>query len=198
MNHMKTIERAVISVSDKTGVVPLAEALAWAGVEILASGGTYATLRNADVAVTEVSEVTEFPEIMDGRIKTLHPRIHGGILARRGIDEAAMSAHGIRPIDLVVVNLYPFEQTVARPDCTPELAIENIDIGGPTLLRSAAKNHAHVAVVVDPNDYGKVTELLPTAPDSQLRRNLALKAFRHTSAYDKAIATYLAALGDSP
>ena len=198
MNHMKTIERAVISVSDKTGVVPLAEALAWAGVEILASGGTYATLRNADVAVIEVSEVTEFPEIMDGRIKTLHPRIHGGILARRGTDEAAMSAHGIRPIDLVVVNLYPFEQTVAQPDCTPELAIENIDIGGPTLLRSAAKNHAHVAVVVDPNDYAEVTELLPTAPDSQLRRYLALKAFRHTSAYDHAIATYLAALGDTP
>lgn len=197
-SHMSAIERAVISVSDKTGIVPFAEALAWAGVEILASGGTYATLRDADVAVTEVSEVTEFPEIMDGRIKTLHPRIHGGILARRGIDEAAMSAHGIRPIDLVVVNLYPFEQTVARPDCTPELAIENIDIGGPTLLRSAAKNHAHVTVAVDPDDYAKVTKLLPAAPDPALRRNLALKAFRHTSAYDNAIATYLAALGDKP
>ena len=195
---MKAIQRAVISVSDKTDVVPLGRALVGAGVEILASGGTSAALREAGVAVVDVSEVTGFPEIMDGRIKTLHPRIHGGILARREIDGAAMAAHGIRPIDLVVVNLYPFEQTVARPDCTPELAIENIDIGGPTLLRSAAKNHAHVTVLVDPDDYHGVVELLPTAPDMELRRSLALKAFRHTSAYDHAIATYLAALEKSP
>lgn len=192
------IRRAVISVSDKTGVEVLGESLARAGVEILASGGTHAALHDAGVAVLEVSEVTEFPEIMDGRIKTLHPRVHGGILARREIDGAAMAQHGIRPIDLVVVNLYPFEQTVARPDCTPELAIENIDIGGPTLLRSAAKNHAYVTVLVDPGDYGQVMELLPAMPKPRQRRALALKAFRHTSDYDKAIATYLAALGKSP
>lgn len=192
------IQRAVISVSDKTGVEALGASLARAGVEILASGGTHRALRDAGVAVLEVSEVTEFPEIMDGRIKTLHPRIHGGILARREIDGAAMAQHGIRPIDLVVVNLYPFEQTVARPDCTPEIAIENIDIGGPTLLRSAAKNHAHVTVVVDPDDYGQVMERLPAMPAPPLRRALAWKAFRHTSAYDRAIATYLAALEQSP
>ncbi len=192
------IQRAVISVSDKTGVEALGASLAGAGVEILASGGTHAALRDAGVAVVEVSEVTEFPEIMGGRIKTLHPRIHGGILARREIDGAAMAQHGIRPIDLVVVNLYPFEQTVARPDCTPELAIENIDIGGPTLLRSAAKNHAHVTVLVDPDDYGQIMELLPAMPKPPLRRALARKAFRHTSAYDQAIATYLAALEVSP
>ena len=192
------IRRAVISVSDKTGIAALGESLARAGVEILASGGTHAALHAAGVTVLEVSEVTGFPEIMDGRIKTLHPRIHGGILARREIDDEVMAQHRIRPIDLVVVNLYPFEQTVARPDCTPELAIENIDIGGPTLLRSAAKNHAHVTVLVDPSDYGKVTQTLPTMPTPRLRRALARKAFRHTSAYDSAIATYLAALEKSP
>ena len=192
------IRRAVISVSDKTGIAALGESLARAGVEILASGGTHAALHAAGVTVLEVSEVTGFPEIMDGRIKTLHPRIHGGILARREIDDEVMAQHRIRPIDLVVVNLYPFEQTVARPDCTPELAIEKIDIGGPTLLRSAAKNHAHVTVLVDPSDYGKVTQTLPTMPTPRLRRALARKAFRHTSAYDSAIATYLAALEKSP
>jgi phosphoribosylaminoimidazolecarboxamide formyltransferase/IMP cyclohydrolase len=147
------VRRALISVSDKTGVVEFARALAGLGVEILSTGGTHKLLAASGVPVREVSDYTGFPEMMDGRVKTLHPRVHGGILGRRGEDDAVMAAHGIAPIDLVAVNLYPFEQTVARPDCDLPTAIENIDIGGPTMVRSAAKNHRHVGIVVDAGDY---------------------------------------------
>ncbi|MEM8768590.1 MAG: bifunctional phosphoribosylaminoimidazolecarboxamide formyltransferase/IMP cyclohydrolase, partial [Pseudomonadota bacterium] len=140
--------RALLSVSDKTGIVEFGRALAGHGVELLSTGGTYRALEEAGVAVREVSAHTGFPEMMDGRVKTLHPKIHGGILGRRGQDDGVMSEHEIAPIDLVVVNLYPFAETVARPDCTFELAIENIDIGGPAMVRSSAKNHQDVAVVV--------------------------------------------------
>ena len=147
------ITRALLSVSDKTGIVELAQALRDRGVALLSTGGTCRLLRERGIAVTEVSEHTGFPEMMDGRVKTLHPRIHAGILARRGQDEAALEAQGIVPIDLVVVNLYPFEQTVADPACSREQAVENIDIGGPTLLRAAAKNHRFVTVLVNSADY---------------------------------------------
>ncbi len=190
-----TIRRALISVSDKTGLAGFARALADVGVEILSTGGTARLLADEGVAVREVSEYTGFPEIMGGRVKTLHPKIHGGILARRGRDEAVMREYGIEPIDLVVVNLYPFEQTVARPDCTFAQALEQIDIGGPTLLRAAAKNHADVAVVVDPADYAVVLEEMRAnggalTPDT--RRRLAGTAFAHTARYDRAITDYLA------
>ncbi len=155
---MNKIKRALISVSDKTGIEEFARALQGMGVEILSTGGTARLLADAKVPVTEVSDYTGFPEMMDGRVKTLHPKIHGGILGRRGTDEAVMSENGIAAIDLVVVNLYPFEQTVAREDCDLALAIENIDIGGPTMLRAAAKNHADVTVVVDSADYARVLE----------------------------------------
>lgn len=186
------VKRALVSVSDKTGVVPFAHALADLGVEILSTGGTHRTLIAAGVAAVEVSSVTGFPEIMDGRVKTLHPMIHGGILARRHLDGATMATHGIVGIDLVAVNLYPFERTIAQPDCTLPQALENIDIGGPAMLRSAAKNHRDVLVVVDPSDYPAVTALLRaggTSVDERLR--MASKAFRHTAAYDAAIARYL-------
>src|SRR5579862_9459676 len=154
------IARALLSVSDKHGLADFARALAKHGIELLSTGGTAQALRNAGLEVQEVADYTGFPEIMDGRVKTLHPRIHGGLLGRRGTDDAVMSAHGIEPIDLLVVNLYPFAQTVTRPDCTLADAIENIDIGGPAMLRAAAKNHAAVAVAVDPQDYaGIVAEL---------------------------------------
>jgi len=143
------VRRALISVSDKTGVTEFAQALATRGVEILSTGGTCRMLREAGIAVTEVSDYTGFPEMMDGRVKTLHPKIHGGVLGRRGTDDFVMEEHGIAPIDMVVVNLYPFEATVARPDCSLEDAVENIDIGGPTMVRAAAKNHKDVAIVVD-------------------------------------------------
>src|SRR5688572_12230028 len=143
------IRRALLSVSDKTGIVDFARALQQRGVELLSTGGTYKLLVNEGIKATEIAEYTGFPEMMDGRVKTLHPKVHGGILARRGQDDAVMAAHQIKPIDLVVVNLYPFEKTVARPDCALEDAIENIDIGGPTMVRAAAKNHAHVAIVVE-------------------------------------------------
>ncbi|HUL10956.1 MAG TPA: bifunctional phosphoribosylaminoimidazolecarboxamide formyltransferase/IMP cyclohydrolase [Methylococcaceae bacterium] len=188
------VSRALISVSDKTGVVELARALSALGVEILSSGGTARLLAEHGVAAVEVSDYTGFPEMMDGRVKTLHPKIHGGILARRGIDEAIMREHGISPIDLVVVNLYPFEQTVAKPDCDLATAIENIDIGGPALIRAAAKNHASVAVVVDPADYQAVVNELQTnqgALADATRFRLAAKSFAHTSGYDGAIADYL-------
>ena len=149
---MGAIQRALISVSDKTGVVEFAKKLHQAGVEILSTGGTASLLADNAIPVIEVSDHTGFPEMMAGRVKTLHPKIHGGILGRRGTDEAVMQEHGIAPIDLVVVNLYPFEQTVAKPDCDLATAIENIDIGGPTLIRAAAKNHAAVIVVVDSGD----------------------------------------------
>ena len=186
------VKRALISVSDKSGVVPFARALADLGAEILSTGGTHRTLIDADVAAVEVSSVTGFPEIMDGRVKTLHPMIHGGILARRDVDGATMATHGIVGIDLVAVNLYPFEHTIAQPGCTLEQAIENIDIGGPAMLRSAAKNHRDVLVVVDPSDYPGVVATLRSGGSKQDERlRMALKAFRHTAAYDAAIARYL-------
>ena len=187
--------RALISVSDKTGIVEFARALNELGIEILSTGGTAKRLLDAGVPVIEVSSYTGFPEMMDGRVKTLHPRIHGGLLARRDTDSEAMREHGIAGIDLLVVNLYPFEQTVARPDCDLATAIENIDIGGPAMLRAAAKNHAWVTVVVDAGDYAPVLEELRTggavAPATRFR--LAARAFEHTARYDGAIATYLGA-----
>ena len=190
---MSTVERALISVSDKAGIVEFARGLTALDIEILSTGGTAARLRDAGVPVVEVSSHTGFPEMMDGRVKTLHPRIHGGLLARRDTDADAMREHGIAGIDLLVVNLYPFERTVARPDCDLATAIENIDIGGPAMLRGAAKNHAWVTVVVDAGDYAAVLEELRTdgavAPATRFR--LAVKAFEHTARYDGAIASYL-------
>ncbi len=154
------VRRALLSVSDKTGLVDFAHGLDALGVALVSTGGTAAALREAGLPVTDVSTLTGFPEIMDGRVKTLHPKVHGGLLGRRGTDDAVMAEHGIAPIDLLVVNLYPFEATTARPDCTLDDAIENIDIGGPAMLRAAAKNHEHVAVVVDPTDYAEMLEAL--------------------------------------
>jgi phosphoribosylaminoimidazolecarboxamide formyltransferase/IMP cyclohydrolase len=193
---MERIQRALLSVSDKTGLVPLAQALAAAGVELLSTGGTAKALREAGLQVTDLSAYTGFPEMLDGRVKTLHPMVHGGLLYIRGnaAHEAAVRQHGIRAIDLVVVNLYPFEQTVARPNVTLHDAIENIDIGGPSMLRSAAKNHESVTVVVDPADYGVVAEQIKAQGNTtlELRRRLAAKVFARTAAYDGAIAAYLA------
>ncbi|MFY8122842.1 MAG: bifunctional phosphoribosylaminoimidazolecarboxamide formyltransferase/IMP cyclohydrolase, partial [Silanimonas sp.] len=152
-DHRQPVRRALLSVSDKTGLLPLAQALAAKGVVLLSTGGTAKALRDAGLNVTDVSSVTGFPEIMDGRVKTLHPKVHGGLLGRAGTDDAVMAQHGIEAIDLLVVNLYPFEATVAKPDCTYDDAVENIDIGGPAMLRAAAKNHARVAVLTDPADY---------------------------------------------
>src|SRR5690606_7149776 len=187
------VQRALISVSDKTGIIDFARALSERGIELLSTGGTYRALAEAGIPVKEVSEHTGFPEMMDGRVKTLHPKIHGGILARRGQDDAVMADNGIQRIDLVVVNLYPFEQTVARPDCSQEDAIENIDIGGPTMVRAAAKNNAHVGIVTDPADYGRVLAELGEhdgALSDAFRFDLAIRAFEHTAAYDSAIANY--------
>ncbi len=188
-----TIQQALISVSDKTGVVELATALHEQGVTLLSTGGTHRALTEAGLPVREVSDYTGFPEMMDGRVKTLHPKVHGGVLGRRAIDGAVMAAHGIEAIDLVVVNLYPFAATIAREDCTDALAIENIDIGGPAMLRSAAKNHADVLVVVDPADYASVAEAARDGSELAMRRRFALKAFRHTAQYDATIAAYLGA-----
>jgi len=187
------VRRALISVSDKTGIVEFAQALAAKNVEILSTGGTYKLLCENGVNAVEVSDYTGFPEMMDGRVKTLHPKIHGGVLGRRGQDDAVMEEHGINPIDLVVVNLYPFEATTANPDCTLPDAIENIDIGGPTMVRSAAKNNAHVGIVVNASDYDAVLAELETNQglSTKLRFDLALKAFEHTAAYDGMIANYL-------
>ena len=188
-----TVRRALISVSDKSGVVDFARALAGLGIELLSTGGTYRLLREAGLAVTEVADHTGFPEIMAGRVKTLHPTIHGGILGRRGTDDEVMAAHAIAPIDLVAVNLYPFAATVARADCTREDAIEQIDIGGPTLVRAAAKNHRDVVVVVRSADYGRVVEELRRnggATHLPTRFDLAVRAYEHTAAYDAAIANY--------
>jgi phosphoribosylaminoimidazolecarboxamide formyltransferase/IMP cyclohydrolase len=189
----KKVTRALISVSDKSGIVDFCRELGQLGIEILSTGGTAKTLAEHGIPATEVSDYTGFPEMMDGRVKTLHPKVHGGILGRRGIDEAVMAANGINPIDMVVVNLYPFEQTVANPACDLATAIENIDIGGPTMIRAAAKNHADVAVIVDPDDYAAVVAELNnnTGLCQQTRFNLALKCFEHTARYDTAIATYL-------
>jgi phosphoribosylaminoimidazolecarboxamide formyltransferase / IMP cyclohydrolase len=190
---MNKIQRALLSVSDKTGVLELAQELSRLGIELLSTGGTAKLLQEAGLPVKEVSEQTGFPEMMDGRIKTLHPKIHGGLLGRRGIDEAIMAEHDIAPIDLVVVNLYPFEATIKRDDCTLPMAIENIDIGGPTMLRAAAKNHASVTVLIDPADYGRVlTQLEKTGSvDDATRFDLAVKTFEHTAHYDGAIANFL-------
>ena len=193
---MSKIERALISVSDKTDLVPFAEVLSRAGVEILSTGGTAKVLREAGIEVMDLSDYTGFPEMLDGRVKTLHPMVHGGLLYLRENDEhvATTKEHGIKPIDLVVVNLYPFEQTVANPNVTLEDAIENIDIGGPSMLRSAAKNHQSVTVVVDPADYGRVADQVSSGGDTklELRRELAVKVYSRTSAYDGAIALHLA------
>ena len=188
---------ALISVSDKAGVVDFARALHDQGVRLLSTGGTARLLADAGLPVTEVAEVTGFPEMLDGRVKTLHPRIHGGLLARRDLPAhmAALAAHGIGTIDLLVVNLYPFAQATARPDCTLEDAIENIDIGGPAMLRAAAKNWPDVAVVIDPADYAQVlAELKAGGVARSTRFMLAKKVYAHTAAYDGMIANYLGAL----
>ncbi|MDH3614546.1 MAG: bifunctional phosphoribosylaminoimidazolecarboxamide formyltransferase/IMP cyclohydrolase [Gammaproteobacteria bacterium] len=197
---MLTVRRALISVSDKRGLIPFVSALREIGVEILSTGGTCRALREAGIDVIEVAEKTGFPEIMDGRVKTLHPKIHGGLLGRRGTDEGVMEEHGIEPIDLLAVNLYPFEQTIAREDATIDDAIENIDIGGPAMIRAASKNHDGVAVVVDPDDYDSVLESLQKNELSlEFRRRLAAKAYSHTASYDTAITKYLSgSLGDDP
>ena len=197
---MLTVRRALISVSDKRGLVPFVSGLSELGVEILSTGGTCRALRDAGIDVIEVSEKTGFPEIMDGRVKTLHPTIHGGLLGRRGTDESVMDEHGIEPIDLLAVNLYPFEQTIAREDATIDDAIENIDIGGPAMIRAASKNHDGVAVIVDPDDYESVLEALQKNELSlEDRRRLAAKAYAHTASYDTAITKYLSkSLDDNP
>lgn len=190
------VSRALISVSDKTGIAAFAKSLHELNIEILSTGGTYRLLKDEGIPAIEISDYTGFPEMMDGRVKTLHPKVHGGILARRDIDQAVMEAHGIPPIDLVVVNLYPFEATVAKPDCDLPTAIENIDIGGPTMLRAAAKNNRFVGVVVNPADYDGIIKQLKSngcSLDQATRFDLAVKTYEHTAAYDGAIASYLGA-----
>jgi phosphoribosylaminoimidazolecarboxamide formyltransferase / IMP cyclohydrolase len=194
------IRRALLSVSNKDGLVDFARALQQRGVVILSTGGTAALLEQNGIRVTEVSVHTGFPEIMDGRVKTLHPKIHGGLLGRRDIDDAVMQAHGIDPIDLLVVNLYPFAATIAKADRTFEDAIENIDIGGPAMVRAAAKNHDRVAVVVDPLDYSGVAAEIAASEGTvseQTRKRLAAKAFAHTASYDSAVASYLGRVTES-
>jgi phosphoribosylaminoimidazolecarboxamide formyltransferase/IMP cyclohydrolase len=195
---MFNVRRALVSVSDKRGLIPFVQGLVKLGVEVLSTGGTCRQLREAGLDVIEVSEKTGFPEIMDGRVKTLHPVIHGGLLGRRGVDEDVMEEHGIEPIDLLVVNLYPFEQTIARADATIDDAIENIDIGGPAMIRAASKNHDGVAVCVSPDDYDDVlAKLRGEGLALEDRRRLAAKAYAHTASYDTAITKYLSAsLGD--
>jgi phosphoribosylaminoimidazolecarboxamide formyltransferase/IMP cyclohydrolase len=197
---MSVIKTALLSVSDKTGLVEFARGLTGFGVGLISTGGTAKLLRDSGISVTEVSDHTGFPEMLDGRVKTLHPKIHGGILARRDVPAhiSAIKGAGIAPIDLVVVNLYPFSASVARAGCTLDEAIENIDIGGPAMVRSAAKNHAHVAVVTDPADYGAILNEMRAANGAvgeTTRFTLAQKAFSHTAAYDGAISNYLTALG---
>src|ERR1700761_132428 len=192
---MEKIRRALLSVSDKTGLVPFAQTLAKAGVELISTGGTAKALRDAGLTVKDISEHTGFPEMLDGRVKTLHPKVHGGLLYIRGNEshEAAVHAHGIQPIDLVVVNLYPFEETVAKPNVSLHDAIENIDIGGPSMLRSAAKNHDSVTVIVDPLDYAEGAKQISENGDTtlELRRQLCQKVYARTAAYDAAIAAHL-------
>ena len=188
------IRRALLSVSDKTGLVEFAAALSHRDIEILSTGGTARLLREHGIPVIEVSAYTGFPEIMDGRVKTLHPRIHGGLRGRRGVDDAVMQLHDIPPIDLLAVNLYPFAETVARPNCTYDEAIENIDIGGPAMLRAAAKNHHSVTVAVDPADYAQVLGELEAnsgCTSIDTRSRLAAKAFAHTARYDTMVSSYL-------
>lgn len=189
---MLTVRRALISVSDKRGLTPFARGLHELGIEILSTGGTCRQLVDAGIPAIEVAEKTGFPEIMGGRVKTLHPVIHGGLLGRRGQDDAVMAEHGIEPIDLLAVNLYPFEETISRPGVTLADAIENIDIGGPAMIRAASKNHDGVAVVVDPDDYEEILEALSSNQVSlDYRRRLAAKAYAHTASYDTAITRYL-------
>ncbi|CAG1770715.1 partial phosphoribosylaminoimidazolecarboxamide formyltransferase / IMP cyclohydrolase, partial [uncultured bacterium] len=192
----KKINRALVSVSNKAGIVEFCQQLNQLGIEILSTGGTFKLLQSENIPAVEVSEYTGFPEMMDGRVKTLHPKVHGGILGRRGIDDSVMAENGINAIDLVVVNLYPFSETIAKPDCDFETAIENIDIGGPTMIRAAAKNHHDVAVVVNPSDYQTVIAELKAGNglSGETRFNLALKSFEHTAAYDTAISIYLSGL----
>ena len=193
MNNARPIRRALISVSDKTGIVEFAQALAQRGVDILSTGGTARLLSEQGISVTEVSDYTGFPEMMDGRVKTLHPKVHGGVLGRRGQDDEVMEKHDINPIDMVVVNLYPFAATVAKEDCTLADAVENIDIGGPTMVRSAAKNHKDVTIVVNAQDYARVITEMDANESSltmETRFDLAIAAFEHTAAYDGMIANY--------
>ena len=187
------VRRALLSVSDKHGLPELASGLDQLGVELVSTGGSARALRAAHLPVREVSDITGFPEIMDGRVKTLHPKVHGGLLGRRHVDEDVMREHGIEPFDLLVVNLYPFARTVARPDCSMQEAIENIDIGGPAMLRAAAKNHDRVVVVVDPADYAEVIQTLHDEGGTSiaLRRRLAAKAFAHAARYDGMVADWL-------
>ena len=196
MSDLKKVSRALISVSDKNGIIDFARALRALDVELLSTGGTFRLLQENDIDVTEVSDYTGFPEMMDGRVKTLHPKVHGGILGRRGTDDAVMAEHSIKPIDMVIVNLYPFAATVADPDCTLPNAIENIDIGGPTMVRSAAKNHKDVAIVVNSCDYATVLQEMQ-ANEGQLdysaRYALMVKAFEHTAGYDGMIANHFGA-----
>lgn len=197
MQQRRPVRRALLSVSDKAGILEFAQALSNRGVELLSTGGTARLLADAGLPVTEVSDYTGFPEMMDGRVKTLHPKVHGGILGRRGQDDAIMAQHSISPIDMVVVNLYPFAQTVAREGCSLEDAVENIDIGGPTMVRSAAKNHKDVAIVVKSSDYEAIVAELDANENSltlATRFDLAIKAFEHTAAYDSMIANYFGSL----
>ncbi|OTA15514.1 bifunctional phosphoribosylaminoimidazolecarboxamide formyltransferase/IMP cyclohydrolase [Xenorhabdus vietnamensis] len=197
MQQLRPIRRALLSVSDKAGIVEFAKALSSRGIELLSTGGTAGLLAEAGLNVTEVSDYTSFPEMMDGRVKTLHPKVHGGILGRRGLDDEVMAQHQISPIDMVVVNLYPFAQTVAKPNCSLEDAVENIDIGGPTMVRSAAKNHKDVTIVVNSQDYDKIIKEMDNNQNSltqSTRFNLAIKAFEHTAAYDSMIANYFGTL----
>ena len=195
MTQITPIRRALLSLSDKTGLVPFAQALAARGVELVSTGGTAQALRDAGLTVRDVAELTGFPEMMDGRVKTLHPGVHGGLLAVRAdaAHVAAMDAHGIAPIDLLAVSLYPFEATVAR-GASPDDCIENIDIGGPAMIRAAAKNHADVAVVVDPEDYAAVLAELEAHGGTTLalRRRLAAEAYARTAAYDAAVSRWMA------
>jgi phosphoribosylaminoimidazolecarboxamide formyltransferase/IMP cyclohydrolase len=198
-NDLQAVKRALISVSDKTGIVDFAQSLRKLNVEILSTGGTYRLLKENGLEVTEVSDYTGFPEMMDGRVKTLHPKIHGGILARRGQDDEVMQAHEIGGIDMVIVNLYPFEETTAKENCTLEDAIENIDIGGPTMVRAAAKNHAFVNIIVNAGDYESVLEEMQNndgCTSHKTRFDLAIKAYEHTAAYDGMIANYFGRMVD--
>jgi len=196
-NHLVKVKRALISVSDKSGIVEFATALNEMGVEILSTGGTYKLLKENNLPAIEVSDYTGFPEMMDGRVKTLHPKVHGGILGRRGQDDEVMQAHGIKAIDMVVVNLYPFQQTIEKENCSLEDAIENIDIGGPTMVRAAAKNHPFVNIIVNSSDYSAILAEMKAnngCTQKTTRFNLAIKAFEHTASYDGAIANYFGRL----
>jgi phosphoribosylaminoimidazolecarboxamide formyltransferase/IMP cyclohydrolase len=193
------ISRALISVSDKTGIIEFCQQLSELNVEIISTGGTAKLLQDNNIPVVEISNYTGFPEMMDGRVKTLHPKVHGGILGRRDIDQAVMQDNDIKPIDLVVVNLYPFQQTIANPDCDLATAIENIDIGGPTMIRAAAKNHKDVTIIVDPTDYQQTIDSIKATGgmDDTNRFNFAVKTFEHTAQYDGAIANYLGSIQGS-